>query len=89
MVDIAYGWTPTELAWRKQAACVGFVDLFFPETATRATRLAAIRICDSCPVTTECGDYANETGEKLAIWGGVNRTKLFRRNARLAASGHV
>ncbi len=73
-----YGWTPTDLAWRQQAACIGFVDTFFPERPNRYTRQAAIRICNSCPVMLECDDYANQTGEKMAVWGGVNRPNLFR-----------
>jgi len=73
-----YGWTATDLAWRRQAACIGFVDTFFPDRPSRDTRLAAIRICESCPVINECDDYANQTGETSAVWGGKNRTKLFR-----------
>ena len=73
-----YGWTPTEISWRRQAACIGFVDTFFPESPTRYTRAAAIRICDSCPVVMECDDYANATGEKMSVWGGINRPNLFR-----------
>ncbi len=73
-----YGWTATDLAWREQAACIGFVDTFFPERPNRYTRATAIRICNTCPVMVECDDYANQTGEKMAVWGGVNRPNLFR-----------
>ena len=54
------------------------MDTFFPERPNLYTRAAAIRICDSCPVMVECDDYANQTEEKTAVWGGVNRTKLSR-----------
>ena len=73
-----YGWTATDLAWRQQAACIGFVDTFFPANPNRDTRAAAIRICDSCPVIEECDTYANQTDEKSGVWGGKNRTKLSR-----------
>ncbi len=73
-----YGWTATDLRWRQQAACIGFVDTFFPDRPNRHTRAAAIRICDSCPVVTECDDYATEAGEKMGVWGGKNWTKLSR-----------
>ncbi len=73
-----YGWTPTDLQWRQQAACIGFVDTFFPDRPNRDTRRAAIRICDSCPVVTECDTYATATDERSGVWGGKNRTKLSR-----------
>ena len=73
-----YGWTATDLRWRQQAACIGFVDTFFPDRPDRYSRAAAIRICDSCPVISECNDYANQTGEKMAVWGGIHRPNLFR-----------
>ena len=73
-----YGWTATDLQWRQQAACIGFVDTFFPNRPNRDTRRAAIRICDSCPVVTECDTYANQTDERSGVWGGKNRTKLSR-----------
>jgi hypothetical protein len=73
-----YGWTPTEIAWRQQAACLDFVDTFFPERPNRYTRAAAIRICDTCRVVKECDAYADATEEKSGVWGGKNRTKLSR-----------
>ena len=73
-----YGWTATDLQWRRQAACIGFVDTFFPDRPDRYTRRAAIRICDTCPVIEECDTYADQTDEKSGVWGGKNRTKLSR-----------
>ncbi len=75
---VNYGWTATELQWRQQAACIGFVDVFFPDRATRDTRQRALLICEGCPVVTECDEYATDSGESSAVWGGMNRTKRFR-----------
>ena len=80
MVDTltVYGWSATDLAWRQQAACIGYTDVFFPDRPNSEARLKAISICRTCPVVMECGDYANETAEISAVWGGVNRTPRFR-----------
>ena len=80
MVDTfnIYGWSATDLPWRRQAACIGFIDVFFPNTPNRETRRKAIRICHTCPVVTKCGDYANQAGETSAVWGGVIRTARLR-----------
>lgn len=80
MVDtfVNYGWSATDLQWRQQAACIGFIDVFFPNIPNRESRRKAISICDTCPVVTECGDYAVEAGETSAVWGGVNRTVRLR-----------
>ena len=80
MVDTfnIYGWSATDLPWRRQAACIGFIDVFFPNIPNRDTRRKAISICHTCPVVTECGDYAKDAGETSAVWGGVNRTARLR-----------
>ncbi len=80
-----YDWTIIEQAWRERAACVGFVDTFFPPNPTRATTRQAVAICHTCPVIRQCGEYADTTREKEGVWGGR------KRGARLQfePSGHV
>lgn len=56
-------------AWMSDAICpsVG-TDLFFPERATSAAQPR--RICDRCPVATQCLEYALDHHEDFGIWGG-------------------
>lgn len=82
MDGLSYGWTPDEYEWRLQAACEGQADLFFPQGDLTHVR-KALAICRGCPVIRECGNYADERGEKNGIWGGRNRA------ARVRVSGHT
>lgn len=41
-------------AWRNDAACLNHTALFFPKTETAAKTKAAKRVCNLCPVRTEC-----------------------------------
>lgn len=58
------------------------VDLFFPRRGTHQTVIDKARtICASCPVRTDCADYAlGQTNALTGIWGGL--THLERRQAR-------
>jgi WhiB family transcriptional regulator, redox-sensing transcriptional regulator len=61
--------------WRVLAACrTAEPELFFPISAqgpsvTDAAR--AKRICASCPVRSQCLDYARATHQTYGIWGGL------------------
>jgi hypothetical protein len=45
---------PTDEAWRKDAACRGMsLALFFSDKSGQLLR-AGRRVCDSCPVSSEC-----------------------------------
>lgn len=62
--------------WRARAACAGrSPNLWFPEggagnsTATRE----ALSICRSCPVSTQCAEYAIAQPENFGIWGGLTQ----------------
>ncbi len=57
-------------------------DLFFPETATQERR--ALAICATCPVQTECLEYALEADVRYGVWGGMSE-KQRRRLARQIA----
>jgi hypothetical protein len=72
---ISYGWTAAELEWRKMAKCVGLGDVMFPN-ADRELARQAIAICQTCPVTVECGAYAEAGREKGGIWGGRSRVRI-------------
>jgi len=83
---------PTEeLAWQRQANCLGVhPDLFFPERGS-STREAK-EVCSNCVVKHECLEFALRNGEKFGIWGGMSereRRRLRRsraQQARAAAS---
>jgi WhiB family redox-sensing transcriptional regulator len=74
-----YGWSHPEVAWRERAKCVGMGDVMFPNGKPELTR-QAVSICQSCPVVSECGRFAEEVREKSGVWGGRSRG-----NGRLGA----
>ena len=60
--------------WKLQAACRGQIELFFPRKAerpeARARREAkANRLCDECPVFSECRTTARQNRE-YGYWAG-------------------
>lgn len=81
--------------WREDAACRGKdVDQrwWFPEGYGRDQRSSAraLRVCATCPVRTECLEYALALPEKHGVWGGMTegeRRQELRRRERVAASG--
>lgn len=63
--------------WRDDAACREHPE---PETwfpvgsspeALQAEE-AAKRVCNRCPVRTDCLDWAMDTGQDTGVWGGVS-----------------
>jgi WhiB family redox-sensing transcriptional regulator len=63
--------------WMNDAACAGEnLDLFFPDDRRDGHNAKAVRaakaICATCPVQTECLDYALTTGIKFGVWGGTS-----------------
>jgi WhiB family redox-sensing transcriptional regulator len=77
---VLYGWTDTELAWRRRARCADLGDAMFPNGDPELTRQAAT-VCRACPVIVECDSYAREHRIKDGVWGGRSRV-------RLRVSGH-
>lgn len=59
--------------WKNQAACSGYPNsLFFPSSDTGASQIErAVAVCQICPVTEECLEYAFETNQRAGIWGGT------------------
>jgi WhiB family transcriptional regulator, redox-sensing transcriptional regulator len=78
--------------WRKRAACRGSdPELFFPvgtgPTAAEQTEQAK-RICEGCPVRSECLTHAFKVGADGGVWGGLSdrdRRALRRRASRSRA----
>ena len=73
-----------ELAWYKDAVCIGATKLFFPPSlATESTRTRerreqeAVLLCRSCPVMAKCRIYGRTNGE-LGIWGGETESQRWR-----------
>ena len=54
-------------AWFDDANCRGQGDLMFAES--RAGRVAAIAICNGCPVIEQCAEYGAK--EVYGVWAGV------------------
>lgn len=61
-MNISFGYAPDTLTrpgdWAHQAACAGKLDEMFPEQPDKAGRQAAIALCSTCPVRTQCLDTA-------------------------------
>ena len=74
--------------WRHKAACLNEdPELFFPIGNT-GPALAQIeeakKVCQRCPVRTECLSYALDHDERFGIWGGLSERE--RRRLRTQAS---
>jgi Transcription factor WhiB len=59
--------------WMDYAACRSVdPELFFPDKG--GTNRGALMVCDGCPVTVECLEYAIslrvELGQLHGVWGG-------------------
>jgi WhiB family redox-sensing transcriptional regulator len=66
---------PADQSWRDHAACKGLdTNLFFPERGDMLGTRIAIRVCETCPVQTECRDYSLQFSENTisGIWGGMS-----------------
>ena len=59
--------------WTDHARCKGMpTELFFPNRYNKPSASAeAIAVCDDCPVTVECRDYADRNNLKHGVWGAV------------------
>lgn len=63
------------MEWQRYAACAELddPDLFFPISTSGpgAEQVAEAReVCDRCPVTEHCADWARRTGQHTGVWGG-------------------
>jgi WhiB family redox-sensing transcriptional regulator len=80
-----------ELDWQeKEAPCLGLTIIFFgEESETTAQKDARIKrakdLCQECPMSDPCLEYALVTQQPYGIWGGktsTERRSLIRRRAR-------
>lgn len=77
--------------WRDRAACLGAdPELFFPigDGRPATTQIAAAKlVCQACPVTGACLDWAMAAGVD-GVWGGLDERERRRlsRSARLPAA---
>lgn len=61
-------------AWHERALCTFLIhqDAWFPDGKfDYETTLAAIRVCDACPVAQDCLQYAAEWEVTDGVWGGL------------------
>lgn len=72
--------------WQRDAACRDLdTDVFFPTSDADAE--AARAICATCPVATECLEWAIETRQPDGVFGGLTaleRHRLVRRRQKQA-----
>lgn len=69
--------TPTEPRWEDNAACrTADPEIFFPDKGGSTREAKAI--CATCPVATQCADYALEHDERFGIWGGLSKRERRR-----------
>lgn len=74
----AFGWELEPTPWAAQAACArSSPDLFFPNRGGSVRQAKAV--CKTCPVRTECLDYALRWHIAHGVWGGLS----YRQRRRL------
>lgn len=81
-----------KLEWQEEAACRNHDNVLFfgpdqgeSELEKQARESRAKSVCQRCPVTQPCLEFAMETNQKYGIWGGLTdkeRASLKRRRAR-------
>jgi WhiB family redox-sensing transcriptional regulator len=82
--------------WRHDALCrEEDPELFFPIGNTGPALLQideAKQVCQRCPVTASCLQWALESGQDAGVWGGLSedeRRAVKRRNTRVRAQAHA
>jgi WhiB family transcriptional regulator, redox-sensing transcriptional regulator len=82
--------------WRHDALCrEEDPELFFPIGNTGPALLQideAKQVCQRCPVTDSCLQWALESGQDAGVWGGLSedeRRAVKRRNTRVRAPAHA
>ena len=76
-----------EQLWRRQAACLHLpTSLFFPVGRGARARLQAARakaVCETCPVETECLDFALAANATYGVFGGLSEDERRELRERL------
>lgn len=83
--------------WTAAAACTTAPDLFFPGPGRPDLERAAKAICATCPVATQCLEYAlayeagrggiNTSYAAQGVWGGLNPGERNRLRQQRATDG--
>jgi WhiB family redox-sensing transcriptional regulator len=66
-------------AWRSEAACLTELPELFDDPEREAE---AKRVCEACPVLTDCLSEALERREPTSIWGGMTPAERSTRRRR-------
>jgi hypothetical protein len=79
------------VSWRDQARCRGMDgETFFPLPLDHETREAALSVCGACPVTRQCGEFAESHHTTAGIFGrrdwGLEPWRPQRADAGVVAS---
>ncbi|MFF7190420.1 WhiB family transcriptional regulator [Streptomyces sp. NPDC008222] len=67
--------------WQCRAACRGMdSSAFFSPYGERGNKKrerewAAKRVCERCPVQSDCAQFAISTGEIYGVWGGLTESQ--------------
>jgi hypothetical protein len=72
------------MQWLKQASCRAIpTDEFFEgfEEKKAAERAKILSVCASCPVRSECQDYAESSPHTYGLWAGYFYRNGVRRDA--------
>lgn len=82
------------VTWRDHAACRGLdptiwfpgdaISKHYPRQLYSQQVETAQTICATCPVTADCLDWADRTGQDHGIWGGLTPAERKNRRRRLA-----
>jgi WhiB family redox-sensing transcriptional regulator len=78
--------TEREPDWRTLAACKGAGDAMFPSNYPPDIEDAK-DYCRACPVTSDCLQWALETGQEFGVWGGLSEAerRILKRRTRTRA----
>ena len=86
-----FGMTP---AWHRDAVCatIGNYDAWFPSPVddNRGDYAYAKIVCATCPVQTQCLEFALETREPWGCWGGKaprERQRILRQRGQSLIPG--
>jgi WhiB family redox-sensing transcriptional regulator len=63
--------------WMQHARCKDVaVNMFYPTSGAPTGHLR--KLCNTCPVRTECLTYALDNGEEYGVWGGTSERQRRR-----------
>lgn len=67
------------MPWKELASCKDVpTKFFFPQQGE--SNAVALMICQQCPVTKECLQFALDNCERFGVWGG--KSERWRRSFR-------